>query len=72
MWEHQLNSFSTTRTWLAFLNSSLALSKKNQNGPLVLDLFAGCGGLALGFEASGFQTLGFEKNPLPLKPTVKT
>lgn len=32
-----------------------------QNGsPLVLDLFAGCGGLALGFEAQGFKTLGFE------------
>lgn len=29
----------------------------------VLDLFAGCGGLALGFEAAGFETLGFEANP---------
>lgn len=27
-----------------------------------LDLFAGCGGLALGFEALGFNTLGFEKD----------
>jgi len=30
---------------------------------LVLDLFAGCGGLALGFEAAGFETIGFEMNP---------
>lgn len=27
----------------------------------VLDLFAGSGGLALGFEANGFRTIGFEK-----------
>lgn len=36
------------------------LVPKQSGTPLVLDLFAGCGGLALGFEAAGFETLGFE------------
>ena len=26
----------------------------------VVDLFAGCGGLSLGFEANGFKTIGYE------------
>jgi DNA (cytosine-5)-methyltransferase 1 len=39
------------------------LKPKEPHTPLVLDLFAGCGGLALGFESQGFATLGFEKDP---------
>ena len=36
--------------------------KSSQTGVKVLDLFAGSGGLALGFETAGFETIGFEKN----------
>jgi DNA (cytosine-5)-methyltransferase 1 len=39
------------------INESL---RPSSGGPLVLDLFAGCGGLALGFEALGFETVGYE------------
>lgn len=44
----------------AFLNKTLKPPRRRH--PLALDLFAGCGGLALGFEAAGFETHGFEED----------
>jgi len=51
--------------YLEFLESELRPQKKSRKArPFkVLDLFAGCGGLALGFEAAGFETVGYEMLP---------
>ncbi|MBI4804054.1 MAG: DNA cytosine methyltransferase [Desulfovibrio sp.] len=39
------------------------LRPKDKASYLALDLFAGCGGMALGFEANGFETVGYESDP---------
>jgi DNA (cytosine-5)-methyltransferase 1 len=46
--------------YLDLIKQELLLSAKQPTAPLVIDLFAGCGGFALGFEAASFRTVGYE------------
>ncbi|HRK52576.1 MAG TPA: DNA cytosine methyltransferase [Cyclobacteriaceae bacterium] len=50
------------------INKKLKPWIDNELNKTVVDLFAGCGGLSLGFEANGFKTIGYEMD----EPASKT
>ena len=52
--------FENNVTWVAHLNSELVIPDTVEPRFAAIDLFAGCGGLALGFEAAGIATIGYE------------
>lgn len=49
------------RGWVAHLNEVLQLPDRHRYR--AIDLFAGCGGLSLGFECAGVKTTGYELKP---------
>ena len=53
-------AFRDQSEWNDWLNASIPRPSLAESSPLGLDLFAGCGGLGLGFETAGFRTHGFE------------
>ena len=51
-----------TMNYIDEINTILQPQEDERLKRTVVDLFAGCGGLSLGFEANGFKTVGYEKD----------
>ena len=47
-------------SYIKKINEELRPTIDNSLNKTVIDLFAGCGGLSLGFESEGFKTIGYE------------
>ena len=47
--------------FIEYLNNTIKIPPTSKY--CAIDLFAGCGGLSLGFEAAGIKTVGYEKLP---------
>ncbi len=56
-------------SYIKRLNTTLIPRKTEKE--TVLDLFAGCGGLALGLESAGYKTVGFEMESSAAKTYTK-
>src|SRR5271156_1912118 len=61
------DGFEDHSSWLSWLHDTIPEPRLPANAPVIIDLFAGCGGLALGFEAQGFRSQGFEMKPVAVQ-----
>lgn len=50
--------FESNGSWIEYINNVLIIPEKHEY--TAIDMFAGCGGLSLGFEAAGIKTIGYE------------